>query len=45
MNCLKCHQGELQAGAASLTYTLEDSAIVVHEDGVPVEVYSVFGEA
>jgi len=45
MKCLKCHQGELQAGVTSLTYSREGSAIQVQVDGAPAEVCPVCGEA
>jgi len=45
MKCLKCHQGELQAGVTSLTYNREGSAIQVQVDDAPAEVCPVCGEA
>ena len=44
MKCLKCHQGKLEVGVTSLTYSRDGSAIQVRVDGIPAEICPVCEE-
>ena len=45
MKCVMCHDGQLQVGTTSLTYSRDGSLFKVQVDGIPAEICPVCGEA